>query len=44
VEKSDNNRHETGRRISVDYDNCYTSIALDVENSFKFPDSKIKIL
>jgi ABC-type transport system involved in cytochrome bd biosynthesis fused ATPase/permease subunit len=29
----------------VDYDNCYTSIALDVENiSFKFPDSKIKIL
>jgi ABC-type transport system involved in cytochrome bd biosynthesis fused ATPase/permease subunit len=28
----------------VDYDNCYTSIALDVENKFKFPDSKIKIL
>jgi ABC-type bacteriocin/lantibiotic exporter with double-glycine peptidase domain len=29
----------------IDYDNCYTSIALDVENvSFKFPDSKTKIL
>ncbi|AWG20250.1 ABC transporter ATP-binding protein/permease [Flavobacterium faecale] len=29
----------------VDYNNCYTSIALDVEKlSFKFPDSKTKIL
>jgi ABC-type bacteriocin/lantibiotic exporter with double-glycine peptidase domain len=29
----------------ADYDNCYTSIALDVEKvSFKFPDSKNKIL
>ena len=29
----------------TDYDTCYTSIALEVEKvSFKFPDSKIKIL
>jgi ABC-type bacteriocin/lantibiotic exporter with double-glycine peptidase domain len=31
--------------LPIDYDNCYNSIALDVENiSFEFPDSKIKIL
>jgi ABC-type bacteriocin/lantibiotic exporter with double-glycine peptidase domain len=29
--------------FTLDYDNCYTSIALEVENvSFTFPDSKIK--
>jgi hypothetical protein len=27
--------------FTLDYDNCYTSIALEVENvSFTFPDSK----
>jgi ABC-type transport system involved in cytochrome bd biosynthesis fused ATPase/permease subunit len=31
--------------FTLDYDNCYTSIALEVENvSFTFPDSKNKIL
>jgi hypothetical protein len=28
----------------VDYDNCYTSIALDVENKFKFLTLKLKFL